>query len=160
MEFGSNLSCNLINSMLICQHCYVETFNVFSIWLQHTQFSLPGIVNLRLLNMLFHVHGHLYTIRHESPLTFEKLFWPVVIMCTVGEQHNGEVSNWAGPLACVNINVILWDISLLFLPFLKQTQIARFMGPPWGPPGANRTQVGPMSGPLIMLSGNRWGVST
>ena len=35
------------------------------------------------------------------------------------------------------------------LPFL----IARFMGPTWGPPGADRTQVGPMLAPWTLLSG-------
>ena len=32
-------------------------------------------------------------------------------------------------------------------------QIARFMGPTWGPSGADRTQVGPMLAPWILLSG-------
>ena len=34
--------------------------------------------------------------------------------------------------------------------------IARFMGPTWGPPGANRTQVGPMLAPWTLLSGRWW----
>ena len=32
--------------------------------------------------------------------------------------------------------------------------IARFMGPTWGPSGANRTQVGPMLAPWTFLSGS------
>ena len=32
-------------------------------------------------------------------------------------------------------------------------QIARFMGPTWGPPGADRTKVGPMFAPWTLLSG-------
>ena len=32
-------------------------------------------------------------------------------------------------------------------------QIARFMGPTWGPSGADRTQVGPMLAPWTLLSG-------
>ena len=35
-------------------------------------------------------------------------------------------------------------------PFL----IAKFMGPTWGPSGANRTQVGPMLAPWTLLSGS------
>ena len=35
----------------------------------------------------------------------------------------------------------------------KTPQIARFMGPTWGPSGADRTQVGPMLGPWTLLSG-------
>ena len=33
-----------------------------------------------------------------------------------------------------------------------RTLIARFTGPTWGPPGADRTQVGPMSAPWSLLS--------
>ena len=33
------------------------------------------------------------------------------------------------------------------------SQIARFMGPPWGPPGSCRPQVGPMLAPWTLLSG-------
>ena len=33
------------------------------------------------------------------------------------------------------------------------TQIARFMGPTWGPPGSCRPQVGPMLAPWTLLSG-------
>ena len=34
------------------------------------------------------------------------------------------------------------------------SQIARFMGPTWGPSGADRTQVGPMLAPWTLLSGH------
>ena len=37
----------------------------------------------------------------------------------------------------------LW---IYFMGYIKQTLIARFMGPTWGPPGAIRTQVGSMFG--------------
>ena len=33
------------------------------------------------------------------------------------------------------------------------SQMARFMGPTWGPPGYDRTQVGPMLAPWTLLSG-------
>ena len=42
---------------------------------------------------------------------------------------------------------------------LMDTQISRFMGPTWGPPGAVRTQVGPMLAPWTLLCGyalTRW----
>ena len=34
------------------------------------------------------------------------------------------------------------------------TQIAKFMGPTWGPPGSCRLQMGPMLAPWTLLSGN------
>ena len=36
------------------------------------------------------------------------------------------------------------------------SQITRFMGPKWGPSGADMTQVGPMLAPWTLLSGNFW----
>ena len=38
----------------------------------------------------------------------------------------------------------------------KVSQIARFMGPTWGPPGDDRTQVGPMMAPWTLLFGILW----
>ena len=38
----------------------------------------------------------------------------------------------------------------------KHSLIARFMGPTWGPSGAERTQVGPMLAPWTLLSGLCW----
>ena len=35
----------------------------------------------------------------------------------------------------------------------KSSQIARFVRPTWGPPGADRTQMGPMLAPWTLLSG-------
>ena len=37
--------------------------------------------------------------------------------------------------------------------FHRVTLIVRFMGPIWGPSGADRTQVGPMLAPWTLLSG-------
>ena len=35
-------------------------------------------------------------------------------------------------------------------------QIAKFMGPTWGPPGSCRPQMGPMLAPWTLLSGTFW----
>ena len=44
-------------------------------------------------------------------------------------------------------------ISMDLISGFPPSQIARFMGPTWGPPGADRTQVGPMLAPWTLLSG-------
>ena len=54
--------------------------------------------------------------------------------------------------------MITWcDVKCYYMPHSKDkgktTLIARFMGPTWGPSGADRTQVGPMLAPLTLLSG-------
>ena len=49
-----------------------------------------------------------------------------------------------------------WPVTRKMFPFdvvIMHTLIARFMGPIWGPPGADRTQVGRMLAPWILLSG-------
>ena len=43
-------------------------------------------------------------------------------------------------------------VTFLFVWHQAITLIARFMGPTWGPSGADRTQVGPMLVPWILLS--------
>ena len=42
------------------------------------------------------------------------------------------------------------------LALIIQSLIARFMGPTWGPSGADRTQVGPMLAPWTLLSEVVW----
>ena len=59
----------------------------------------------------------------------------------------------------VGLFVVLWFCLLLDL----STQIAKFMGPTWGPPGSCRPQMGPMLAPWTLLSGNgyqfgRWSI--
>ena len=49
----------------------------------------------------------------------------------------------------------LVDLHIMFL-CMSSTLIARFMGPTWGPSGADRTQVGPMLAPWTWLSGYLW----
>ena len=54
------------------------------------------------------------------------------------------VSSWL-------MSLLVW---LLTAPTqMEYTPIARFMGPIWGPSGADRTQVGPMLAPWTLLSG-------
>ena len=43
-------------------------------------------------------------------------------------------------------------------PMERQTQIAEFMGPTWGPPGSCRLQMGPMLAPWTLQSGDRLGL--
>ena len=46
----------------------------------------------------------------------------------------------------LHVEKLLWKHDM-------DTQIARFMGPTWDPPGADRTQVGPVLAPWTLLSG-------
>ena len=59
----------------------------------------------------------------------------------------------ADGLAPLNASISA-DIAMTKLGPRTYTLIARFMGPTWGPPGAVRTQVGPMLVPWTLLSGH------
>ena len=50
-------------------------------------------------------------------------------------------------------NAPLWKSSSEFTHLDVATQIAKFMGPTWGPPGSCRPQMGPMSVPWTFLLG-------
>ena len=54
-----------------------------------------------------------------------------------------------------NIHIpVVWNIRyIMHLQLTVISQIARFMGPTWGPPGSCRPQMGPMLAPWTLLSG-------
>ena len=50
-----------------------------------------------------------------------------------------------------------WSTGTVYArPVIIPTQIAKFMGPTWGPPGFCRPQMGPMLAPWALLSGYCW----
>ena len=51
------------------------------------------------------------------------------------------------------IVTILKTINHTNAPYSNRSQIAKFMGPTWGPPGSCRPQMGPMLAPWTLLSG-------
>ena len=53
-------------------------------------------------------------------------------------------------LPCSNI---MFYISTISTNQVLTTQIAKFIGPTWGPPGSCQPQVGPMLAPLTLLPG-------
>ena len=56
---------------------------------------------------------------------------------------------------CILSDRSIWgeEIHSVEIGIFKTTQIARFMGPTWDPPGSCRPQVGPMLTPWTLLSG-------
>ena len=63
-----------------------------------------------------------------------------------------DLIEWLGiSLECKGTQAFISDAQIVII--LKASLIARFMGPTWGPSGADRTQVGPMMAPWTLLSG-------
>ena len=57
---------------------------------------------------------------------------------------------------CVRMYCICVPVYMKFCSHgynLNTAQIAKFMGPTWGPPGSCRSQMGPMLAPWTLLSG-------
>ena len=114
-----------------------------------------------------------WSSRHEgrgcpAPMTNTKHPWiPHIKASSVlffttpkGVSFTNRVGTWilnvhVGP-GCVNTYVnprhAITPLCLCFNSALSPL-IARFMGRTWGPPGANRTQMGPMLAPWTLLSG-------
>ena len=90
-------------------------------------------------------------------------------VCSALQSEFGTGSSWVTRILIwiktthcgIYVLCITYQISLLGLCALKviirlqltYSQIARFMGPIWGPSGVDRTQVGPMLSPWTLLSG-------
>ena len=55
--------------------------------------------------------------------------------------------------AAVTPSLTHWSCRSIVLNHRYVSQIARFMGPIWGPPGSCRPQMGPMLAPWTLLSG-------
>ena len=53
---------------------------------------------------------------------------------------------------CGFVSCKIWSI-LFSVPKMNYSQIAKFMGPTWGPPGSYRPQMGPILAPWTLLSG-------
>ena len=64
-------------------------------------------------------------------------------------KHFTRMKIWK-KITCLWFNYFL---HLVHSPFFKSmAQIAKFMGPTWGPPGSCRPQMGPMLAPWTLLS--------
>ena len=57
------------------------------------------------------------------------------------------------PLKCSRYDAMACYVWWYKVQHTESSLIARFMGPTWGPSGADRTQVGPMLDPWTLLSG-------
>ena len=75
-----------------------------------------------------------------------------------------KTEKWHDAITCTTRSLSIWQLPVPQVmmknhvnSFITRTLIARFMGPTWGPSGADRTQLGPMLAPWTLLSGNLWG---
>ena len=80
-------------------------------------------------------------------ITFWFLFW--VTHSSFNYQMVMQVHNFI-------YEAYLGSIQCQYIINVCASLIARFMGPTWGPPGADRTQIGPMLAPWSLLSGFPW----
>ena len=68
-----------------------------------------------------------------------------------GTRYSQKLPRW--PLTLPDSPALTDASSAVFRWVCRQSMMARFMGPTWGPSWADRAQVGPMLAPWTLLSG-------
>ena len=106
----------------------------------------------RLLSPVAQLNLKTYLSRQRDSNDKDKPVMQLAYLCNRNSYKSKMMSlltHWSlGDVAEIfKINFSNWPYSIV-------TQISRFMGPTWGPSGADRTQVGPILAPWTLLSGN------
>ena len=156
MLLKTNLKCDFV---LYTKSCYVGLcYN--EIQLDH----IDGLVQrCRISNVLAMEILQSCTkpsIWNEAKIRVVHVFYFCCIALTALHMINHEPL-WLTKLALVLVHGIhyicikLWNVlsGHILISSKLYSMIARFMGPTWGPSGANRTPVSPMSAPWTLLSG-------
>ena len=117
-------------------------------WQIDARWTEVGIPHDFLFPSITWAHKALHLTQNPLQLNLpQSVFWLV----------NHTSGEWQQSISWIRGHLIpnsLFDTRSTLIP--KATLIARFMGPTWGPSGADRTQVGPMLAPWTLLSGYRW----
>ena len=99
-------------------------------------------------------HGNTSLALCEGNLPADSIFkWTVMwnidisFVISLRRLNKQSICSWFGDILCIRRYVSTVK---------KGPQIAKFMGPIWGPPGSCRPQMGPMSAPWTLLT---WGFS-
>ena len=75
-------------------------------------------------------------------------WWTLMVRTSVW-----HVKSYLYTVSYVHLSVFTIETTQEVKRHYPSSQIARFVGPTWGKPGADRTQVGPMLAPWTLLSG-------
>ena len=102
-------------------------------------------------------HGCCKKCWYNLPSYFIERHWIVLEIMTAGGICADKKFIQCGSVSCYLaqpfvIKMHLSELTYSFTSF-KTAQIAKFMGPKWGPPGTWRPQIGPMLAPWTLLSG-------
>ena len=145
-------------------------------------YQTQGTVYLCTWGFLHHFKWSCHCMRHATPGPFldgtKPLSAPMLVYCELSPQQQLQRNlNWNSYIfiqenafenvvhfvsSCVKTlsHSDEWCASCLvniglcnrLMPWVTYTQIAKFMGPTWGPPGSCRPQTGPMLAPWTLLS--------
>ena len=143
----------------------------------------PIIFNLPLVCDMHYQHSPIFGLQHifrmMLPLNLQFVvfcfifYWSYLLVSFIGYLTITEaISDKLNSVDVTLLGFSQWAVPLktiwLFHPFdlhlyritsiLASIQIAKFMGPTWGPPGSCRPQMGPMLTPWILLSVYAWNV--
>ena len=122
-------------------HVPISVISIISVSCQHVPCGWSWL-RLQIANSLLR-----NPILYESWVSWEDL-WRVI---AYDSPHTARCWVWG---QWGHANTWLWGTThSITCTLMLVTLIARFMGPTWGPSGADRTQVGPMLVPWTLLSG-------
>ena len=130
--------------------CYVCKLTLIFVWTQ-----VVNKILLLLAKPLYCLHNHVFKCRWKKTSKLQ-----ITGLC----EGNSPVTSESPHKGPVTQKMCLFDDVIMLvhsssIPAASATAmwitalIARFMGPTWGPYGADRTQVGPMLAPWTLLSG-------
>ena len=97
--------------------------------------------------------AHIYSISNSK--TSWHLRW-AYILCVITSFEKSVLRGIPFTYAIISWHIFIMD-QRNRKSVTRRTQIVRFMWPTWDPPGADRTQMGPMLAPWTLLSGNPFG---
>ena len=120
-----------------------QVTRIFLSFVNKTKCFCPPVVVWVLIRLKFQVTFHLMP------------FYEISMFFVINAQNDSEnimnlkMSSAKLWLFCLNLNML----HMQSLPTICDNQMARLMGPTWGPPGSCRPQMGPMLAPWTLLSG-------
>ena len=143
--------------MVLCWHKYILSFDIINLSAQssflpmHDDRISTNYWSLFLLGCIIH------SVFISSHQLFISLWsWEIPLINHLVSQEMGYVkitSLWFSTDVISSDAKFTLGIRENILSFVMTSQIAKFMGPTWGPPGSCRPQIGPMLAPWTLLSG-------
>ena len=123
---------------------------ILAIWVLFTMCFMSFVVWRCVHNIFGLIFSKVNLSVNGNVISFGSQFHSLLFQLT--QCHTGNDS--LPESLMTNINALQGYTEVMAILHSETPLIARFMGPTWGPSGADRTQMGPMLAPWTLLSGS------